>query len=444
MTARYAFKCIRDNLFVRSFTTQPGQVLVLSNIYPQPNASAAGSRTSFILRQLCKNPGKSVHFAATSAERDENTIQDLSNCGVRFHKIAANSTKDMQDLLDEIGGDLSMVIYDKFYTEEMFSFHIHTERPKAVHVIDMQDMHSLRKTRQQHCEASTNTLDVLNLSQSHFPLYDNDILIRELVSLNRSDLTLVCSPIEFDILVNKYGIMSGKLCLASFWVEPTSQPTPDWSQRNHFCFVGGFRHDPNVDAVKMLSNYIWPKIRESLPFAELHIYGAYSDHPIQQLHNPRQGIFIMGYTSELDETLCKYRVLLAPLRFGAGIKGKIVDSWRCRLPVVTTSVGCEGMVIDHDTWGGRIANSIDDFSKAAVLLYEDPVIWESAVTQGSYILRNLYSPSEWIKVQKSLDDVVQFREERRSKDINWNLFWHQTLKSTKYFSKWIEAKTKVN
>jgi O-antigen biosynthesis protein len=438
-----ALKCIRDNRIVRTFTTHNGRVLVLSTIYPQPNASAAGSRISFLLRQLCKNPWESVHFAATSTERDEDTIQSLTKCGVNFHTIIPNSTMDMRNLLDEIGEDLSMVIYDKFYSEEMFSFHIHTERPKAVHVIDMQDMHSLRRCRQQICEASAEHLEPLNLSQTYFPSHENDLLVRELVSLNRSDLTLVCSPIELDIIAKRYGIKPDKLCLASFWVDQTSQSIPDWTRRNHFCFVGGFRHDPNVDAVKILVNYIWPNIRKNLPLAELHIYGAHTNHLIQQLHNPKQGILIKGYTSELDETLCKYRVLLAPLRFGAGIKGKIVDAWRCGLPVVTTSIGSEGMEIDNHTWGGKIENTIDKFSEAAVQLFENSDEWDSAVEQGSNILRKRFSTSEWNSVQKSLDNAVEFREERRSEDINRSLFWHQTLRSTKYFSKWIEARNNV-
>ena len=415
-----------------------GHVLVMSNLYPQPNASAAGSRTAYILRQLCGAEWKSVHFAANSKESDDAIVKELTDEGVHFHSIEPNNSNEMKQLLDRIGSNLSMVIYDKFYTEEAFSFHIHNERPDAVQVVDMQDMHSLRRGRQRFCEKAADGWDCIPDSLSYSPAHTEDLLLRELASLHRSDLSLVCSPAEHDLLVQTYQIPSSKLCTASFWVDASCNPQP-WLERHHFFFVGGFRHDPNVDAVKQLANHVWPAIRERLPDAELHVYGAHINHQVSKLHDPKQGLHIMGFCADLDTTLSRYRVLLAPLRFGAGIKGKIIDGWRCGVPVVTTSIGSEGM-LDEKEWGGSVANLIPEFCDAAVNLHCDQDSWNSAVQRGKAILEELYSTTNWSEVAMALQNAVQNREDRRSKDLTRSLLWQQGIRSTEYFSRWIEAK----
>lgn len=440
-----------------------GHVLVMSNLYPQPNASAAGSRTSYVIGQLAKNKSvwHSVHFAASSKETDHEVVTGLQKEGVHFHSIEPNNTKAMKSLLDGIGTDLSLVIYDKFYTEEMFSFHIHNLRPDAVQVVDMQDMHSLRRGRQKMVEKNgpgplkskggDADWECLKGSVAYTPRHTDELLLRELASLHRSDLSLVCSPTEQNLLIEKYKIPASKLCTASFWVD-TSKPAhgnvalpPPWRQRNHFCFIGGFRHDPNVDAVKQLANNIWPCIRKQMPDAEIHIYGAHASHAIQSLHSPKCGFHIMGFTHDLEATLSQYRLLLAPLRYGAGIKGKIVDAWKCGLPVVTTPIGSEGMLGDHsnkECWGGSSnASTIFEFCDAAVKLHSDEDAWNAAAKRGAAILNELYcASSHWGAVAQSLEDAVKHRAQRRSVDYVRSVMWQESTRSTEYFSRWIETK----
>jgi glycosyltransferase involved in cell wall biosynthesis len=104
----------------------------------------------------------------------------------------------------------------------------------------------------------------------------------------------------------------------------------------HFVTIGNFMHKPNVDSILWLKETLWPQIRAQLPSAELHVWGAYAQDRHRHLTNKKQGFFVKGHADDCFDTLSRYRVLLAPLRFGAGIKGKVADSWAVGTPVVTT------------------------------------------------------------------------------------------------------------
>ncbi|EFN50431.1 hypothetical protein CHLNCDRAFT_144035 [Chlorella variabilis] len=110
--------------------------------------------------------------------------------------------------------------------------------------------------------------------------------------------------------------------------------------------IGNWRHPPNLDSARWACSEIWPALRAALPSehrdAQLHMYGSYAAGAAQQLHRPKEGVHMKGFAPSLDIML-RYRVLLAPLRYGAGLKGKVVDSWWHGLPVATTPIGAEGM-----------------------------------------------------------------------------------------------------
>src|SRR6185437_9590273 len=126
-----------------------------------------------------------------------------------------------------------------------------------------------------------------------------------------------------------------------------------FSGRNGFCSIGNFRHPPNFDALVWLKSELWPAIRRELPGAVMSCYGAYPTPQAKVLESPADGFWIRGPVDDAVAMLSRHRVALAPLRFGAGIKGKILDSWQAGLPVVTTPIGAEGMGWKPDKpWGG--------------------------------------------------------------------------------------------
>ena len=134
---------------------------------------------------------------------------------------------------------------------------------------------------------------------------------------------------------------------ASFFCElPEDARTaaPGFEPRRGFATIGTFHHPPNVDSARWLAAEVWPLIRRELPTATMRVYGAYPTAAIESLHAPKDGFLVEGFAPTVGGAMDGARVLLAPLRFGAGIKGKIVDAWMRGLPAVTTPVGAEGMV----------------------------------------------------------------------------------------------------
>ena len=387
---------------------------------------------------------------------------------VHWHHIKPNRTDDMTNLLQHIQskhGSIRAVVFDRFYAEEAYSFRIREQCPNALRILDMQDVHSLRIGRQQlvkeidQRENSNNMTtqlidEVIKFDPStHEWAQDlpqakkaHNTLLRELASIHRSDLVLVCSRTEMNMLKQpSWNIAPWKLISAPFFQKSVEQDmTTSYDERSDFVSIGGFKHPPNVDSVRLLRR-IWPRIRSRLPDAKLHVYGAYPTNEIGSMHDENLGFYVHGHVEDIKEALLQRRVLLAPLRFGAGIKGKIVDSWGYGLPVVTTPVGAEGMMttdeIASDDWGGLIVSHEDEFVEAAVNLYTTKELWEYSQNRAIELLNTLFKKEQNLQViDEALNDAMMNLGQRRKRDITGQLLWHQSNRSTEYFSKWIELK----
>ena len=166
---------------------------------------------------------------------------------------------------------------------------------------------------------------------------------------------------------------------------------PSYEQRQGFMSIGNFKHAPNWDCVQYLKQTIWPLIRQQLPSAEMFVYGAYPPAKAMQLNKPADGFYIKGRADDAKLVIQAARVCLAPLRFGAGLKGKLLEAMEYGTPSVTSTIGAEGMR-NELPWNGSIADQPDMFAKAAVCLHEDKLSWQEAQTRGSHILQQCYSP----------------------------------------------------
>src|SRR5690606_2633671 len=183
---------------------------------------------------------------------------------------------------------------------------------------------------------------------------------------------------------------SALLHYCPFLLEQQPLPLIDYDQRQDFMTIGNFRHEPNWDAVLWLKHALWPLIRQQLPQAQLKIYGAYPPPKATALHNPKQGFHVLGWANDAYEVVSQARVCLAPLRFGAGIKGKLIDAMVCGTPSVTTSIGAEAMNGDF-VWPGIISDTTADFSRAAIALYTAQDTWQEAQKRGQVILQKRFN-----------------------------------------------------
>jgi glycosyltransferase involved in cell wall biosynthesis len=305
-------------------------------------------------------------------------------------------------------------------------------------ILDTEDLHCLRLARQKAFKE--------NRSFSTTDLFVEEVAKREIASILRCDLSLMISEFEMELLESAFKIDISLLYYLPFLLESIDdaqiEELPSFENRKDFVFIGNFLHEPNWNAVQYLKDTIWPIIKKRLPEAVLNVYGAYPSQKVLQLHNKKEGFLIMGRAIDAQEVVREARVVLAPLRFGAGIKGKLLEAMQCGSPSVTTSIGSESMHGELP-WNGFITNDITDFADRAVQLYQDKTIWSKAQQNGMAIINQRYSKGFFEIDFRTKIEILQYNlEQHRLNNFMGALLQHHTLKSTKYMSRWIEEKNK--
>jgi len=291
--------------------------------------------------------------------------------------------------------------------------------------------------------------------------------LRELSSVYRSDLTLVCSPRELDLLTKSFQVPLHLLEEAGFFSNGRQQGTDtDFNDRKHVMMIGNFLHPPNKDSVIWACTELWPAIRSQIgEDARLDIYGAYGNEQalISKIGKPEKlGVKLCGWLPSLD-AMSQYRLLFAPLRFGAGLKGKVVDAWEHGLPVVTSVIGSEGMLgrdnaqctrdpdalqINRESdgvWGGAgSATTARQLIDDTVRLYTDRDAWNAAQRQADKLLTQLYDrDTNLSQIHARIDAIHANLATHRQANYTGALLASSHNRATEYFSRWIEAKNKI-
>ncbi len=411
------------------------KLLVIGYVWPEPNSSAAGSRMMQLL-DIFQTQGYSVTYASPALESEH--MIDLESLDIEKKSIELNKSS-FDDFVR--GLNPSVVLFDRFMMEEQFSWRVEKTCPDAVRLLETVDLHCLRYARHQAVKKGQDANNFQNLN------FNNEIAIREVASILRCDLSLMISEVEVNVLKNIYHVGEDLLFYLPFMYDAiNSDNVEKWKsfeERENFVTIGNFRHEPNWDSVLYLKNKVWPLIRKNLKTAELHIYGSYLPKKAQQLHNEREGFHIKGWADNAIETLGQYRVCLSPLRFGAGMKGKLADAMLSGTPSVTTSIGAESMQGNND-WSGFIHNSKEELASSAIMLYENNDIWIEKQKNGVSIVNTLFNKKNNKKIfLDALFSVIKLLDERRVNNFTGLMLRHHSMKSAMYMSQWIEAKNKL-
>ncbi|WGK63583.1 glycosyltransferase [Croceiramulus getboli] len=419
-------------------------LVVIGTVWPEPQSSAAGSRMLQIL-DVFKDAGWKITFASasglTESFRKEQDILEVSPLTPfpevdHWASILLNDASFDQQLQQ---WNPDAVLFDRFMTEEQYGWRVAEVCPQALRILDMEDLHSLRKERELALKAGEDFREERLLASK--------TAVRELASIWRCDLSLVISRFELDLLQRVFQVKAELLLYLPFMIKGIAQvlakQRKPYTERKHFVTIGNFKHAPNADGVRYLKQQIWHHIRKALPEAEMHVYGAYASTANQQLHDPASGFLIKGHAARSAEVVEEGRLLLAPLRFGAGLKGKLVEAMLLGTPSVTTPIGAEGM---YDiAWGGAIAQNAADFARAAVNLYQEEETWKEAQSVGYKNLQTHFQQED--HAQRLLERInsLQHRlNDHRRHNFVGQMLQHHRVQSTKYLSRWIEEKNKKN
>ena len=405
-------------------------LLIIGQTFPEPTTTAAGGRMLQLIEMFTSH-GYGITFASSASSSEKSF--NLDSLGVATQKITINDSS-FDDFVRQLNPTL--VLFDRFVTEEQFAWRVTQSCPKALNILDTEDLHFLRKARQQALKDATDVKDANIFTET---------AKREIASILRCDLSLIISEFEMKLLADTFAVSKEILYYLPFMVTklPDSSNFPEFEQRNNFMTIGNLLHGPNVDSVLYLKKEIWPLIKKQLPQAQLYIYGNYAPQHILELHNQKQGFYIMGWADSVAHVMQKARVCLAPLRFGAGLKGKLLDAMLYGTPGVTTSIGAEGMYGDLPT-PGVIADTPESFAELSVALYSDKIKWQQNAQRGVEIIKARYNGKAIAKdFMTRLDALkINLKLHRQSHFVG-QILQHHSLQASKYLSKWIEEKNKV-
>ncbi|MDT0621493.1 glycosyltransferase [Croceitalea vernalis] len=408
------------------------KVLFIGYLWPEPKTTAAGHRMVQLLGAF-QVQNFEIVFATTASKTKYS--ENLTALGIQTEAIVLND-ESFDVFVNKIAPD--MVIFDRFMVEEQFGWRVAEAAPNALRILNTEDLHSLRNSRQLALKKGE------EFTTTHW--LENDLTKREVASIYRSDLTLLVSHFEKQLLKEAIDIPEQLLYHLPFLLEEISTGSqevfPAFEDRRDFICFGNGKHEPNVDAIRYLKQDIWPLIKKDLPEAQVDIYGAYLPQQVQELHQPKDGFRIKGWIADLDTALEQTRINLAPLRFGAGIKGKLSQAMQNGTPTVTTSIGAEGMFAGLPI-PVEIADTPEAFAQKAIALYTNKIDWTGKQEEGIETINQGYSKQQLIPAFfESLNSLYKGLAMHRKQNFIGALLQHQTMASTKYMSKWIEAKNK--
>ncbi|HSH65271.1 MAG TPA: glycosyltransferase [Bacteroidia bacterium] len=407
-------------------------ILFIGSVWPEPSSSAGGARTTQLI-ELFISMGWKITFASTAA--DSEYMINFSEWPVSKVSVLLND-ESFDSFIISLNPDI--VIFDKFMVEEQFGWRVAQQCPQALRILDTIDLHCLRTARQKAIKEGRIFHET--------DLLQEEVAKREIASILRSDISLIISTVEMELLDRLFRIQPALLHYVPFLLKPLNElQIKGWrsfEEREHFVTIGNFLHEPNWNAVLFLKQDIWPRIRRQLPETCLHVYGSYCSTKATMLHAPKDGFYVMGRAEDARAVVSKARVCLAPLRFGAGIKGKLVEAMLCGTPSVTTHIGAEGMHGEQE-WNGLIADDPISFANAAVQLYSEKNKWMHFQKNGVRIINEFYPEKKSGK--ELIDRILKTQRqlpEHRKQNFTGNMLMHHTMNSTKYLSRWIEEKNR--
>jgi len=301
-------------------------------------------------------------------------LQDLQSIGIEvgyppyYHSVA--------EYLEQHGQEFKLVIISRADVADRHMATVRCHAPQAQVVFDTVDLHFLREERQAHLDQNPALHAAVARRKE-----------QELRLAREADLTLVVSPIEKDVLEKECHNEIDVRIMPTIYPAAVTNP-PGFEGRKDLVFIGGFDHAPNIDAVLYFAREIFPRVRERIPGVVFQVIGPDPISEIRQLASP--SIQILGFVADVKPIFDRARVSVAPIRFGAGVKGKVNQSMSLGVPTVVTSIAAEGMYLIHEG-NAMIADDPDRFADAVVRLCTSRELWERVSTNGLHSLKEHFS-----------------------------------------------------
>ncbi len=339
------------------------QVLLVDAQVPRPDHDSGSLRLVNLMRLLVAE-GAHVVFLPTGREGASRYTAALQQLGVEtWH---APYVRSIPAWMREHGHRFASVLASRHHVAREMLPLVRAHAPGARFVFDSVDLHYLRERREAELAGDAVLLRLAARTRR-----------RELELVARADATLVVSDAERELLARD---APGARVEVVSNLHSVAGPGQPFARRRDLVFVGGFHHPPNTDAVLWFARDIFPRIRAALPDVSLHCIGASPPREVAALA-AQPGIVVHGHVPDIDPYMDGCRVAVAPLRYGAGVKGKVNLSMAHGQPVVATPCAVEGMHL-ADGEDVLVAADADAFADAVLRLYGDEALWQRLAAGG--------------------------------------------------------------
>ncbi|MCF6226502.1 MAG: glycosyltransferase, partial [Xanthomonadales bacterium] len=365
------------------------KLLLIDACTPRPDQDSGSVRIINLMR-IYRDLGYQVSFFPDNRQWDGKYSQALQSLGVEV--LYGEWIKNLPEFFSQRGKSFDTVIVSRHYVAENYLNFIKEYMPQAKLIFDTVDLHYLREQRQADLEQDPALHRAAARSRR-----------AELKIINQADTTLVVSPFEQSILAND--APQARVDVVSN-IHPIHGCRKSFSDRQNIFFIGGYQHPPNVDSAIWLAKEIWPLIHQQLPGVNCFLLGSKAPKVVQELSG--DGLIFRGFVEELEPWLDNCRIALAPLRYGAGVKGKVNMSMSFGQPVVASNIAVEGMYAEN----GRevlVADDAETFAAEVVRLYQDEALWNKLSENG---LKNVERHFSFAAAQKNIVSMMAALNEK--------------------------------
>tara|TARA_R110001583_G_scaffold25810_2_gene93438 strand:- start:1416 stop:2693 length:1278 start_codon:yes stop_codon:yes gene_type:complete len=367
-------------------TLQSKRVLFIDAVIPSASSDAGGYAAIEEIK-LFQCLGFDIDFLAMNPSTDEAARRSaLADLGVRV----LDYEESPLDIVRRSPGVYRYVFITRYHVADIFTESIRWWSPQSKIILNLADLHFLRENRLAGD-------DPLLLAQAL------ETRVRELGVISTVDLTLSYSQVELALLQQE-GIDSHKLGLCPWVTTAAPAPPPGFTERSGIAFLGGFKHQPNIEAVEWFAEQVLPLLRQQLPDCTFYVYGS---HAQQSLHTMQDipGLVIKGWVEDIAEAYNHHRVFVAPLQSGAGVKGKVIGALAYGVPCVLSPLAAEGIPVT-DGKEVLLADTAAEWVKQIVELYHNEVRWQDISESAKQLASNEYSPTNGLaQIKKHLKNI---------------------------------------
>jgi len=368
-------------------------VLIVDDKIPEFKKDSGSRRLTEIIKLLLKNEIGVILMADFKEYRYASEyISVFKEMGVQVYEPSLDESGELLTKEKFLKKVLPHVNFAWLHRPEIFKKYEHlirTENPSAKIFFDMVDFHYLRFKRQFDLNGDQEVLEKAN-----------KYLKMELDNCRKADKIIVISELEREALKEYYPDASKTVSIGNIHGQKKISPFPGFDERKNLLFIGGFDHTPNVDCVNYLHDEIMPLVWKVLPEVSIQILGSNAPKSVLSLNSER--FKVVGYVDSVEPYFLKSRVFVAPLRYGAGIKGKIGQSLEYSLPLVTTNIGAEGF--DFGTNRDlMVAETSEALANNIISLYQNQDNW-NAISENAH---NIIEPFSKETIEAKIMDLVK-------------------------------------